>query len=101
VVQPLMVIRTIRRTYRSSSYLQEPLSIVFDRSKIRMTGVSFYMELIWSETHKVVELDDWFMIYQNTISAIIAPKRSFAPGKADEFKRMLRFMPGLNLHLLR
>ncbi|MBK8497956.1 MAG: YcxB family protein [Flavobacteriales bacterium] len=100
VVQPLMIFLTIRRTYISSNHLLEPLLMEFDQERIRMTGDFFYMEVIWAKTFKVVELRDWFMIYQNTMSAVIAPKRSFAPGEVDEFRRMLRSIPGLDLHLV-
>ncbi|MBP6698034.1 MAG: YcxB family protein [Flavobacteriales bacterium] len=101
VVQPLMIFLTIRRTFISSNHLGESLSMEFDPERIRMTGDSFYMEVIWAKTFKVVELRNWFMIYQNTMSAIIVPKRSFAPGEADQFRRMVRDIPGLDLHMMR
>ncbi len=99
VVQPCMIFLTIRRTFISSNHLGESLRIAFDPEKISLTGAAFHTEFAWAGTFKVVELPHWFMVYQNTISAVLAPKRSFAPGEIEELKRMLKKVPGLKLHL--
>lgn len=75
------------------------MTIAFDHEKTRVTGESFYLEFAWTKTHKVVELRNWFMIYQNTLSAVLAPKRSFAPGEVAELRRIVRGVPDLELQL--
>src|SRR5436190_3563920 len=90
LVQPLFILATIRRTYVSSDHLGEPLEMVFDAEHMRITGRSFYTERAWARSFKVVELKDWFMIYQNTLSAVLVPKRSFKGTQERAFVELLR-----------
>jgi len=99
VAQPLVIYSTIWKNYHSGSHYKEPLEIEFLPKEIKMTGESFYTVLQWEKIYKVVELQDWFLIYQNSLSAIIIPKKSFPPGKIESFKQLLRSIPDLNLHL--
>jgi hypothetical protein len=99
VVQPLFIFSTIRRTYVSSDHLREPLEMVFDGEQIRITGKYFYTELSWAGLFKVVELRDWFMIYQNTLTAVLVPKRAFKGRQQREFKRLLGRVGVLDLRL--
>lgn len=98
-VQPLVIFWTVKRNYESSSHLKEKLEIEFTDKEIKITGDSFYTELTWAKTYKVVELKDWFMIYQNTLSAILIPKKSFLLNQNEEFKQMLISNPAIDLHL--
>lgn len=100
LVQPLFILSTIRRTYVSSDHLGEPLEMVFDAEHIRITGKSFYTERAWAKLFKVVELHEWYMIYHNSLSAVLVPKRSFKKAQAREFEELLRSVPGLDLRLL-
>ncbi|MFZ1685790.1 MAG: YcxB family protein [Flavobacteriales bacterium] len=101
VVQPLAILYTISRTYRSSNHLKERLSIELDAERTRLTGESFSMEFAWTKTYKVVELRNWFMIYQNTLSAVLIPKRAFAPGEQEALRRIVLAVPGLRSQLRR
>jgi hypothetical protein len=99
VIQPLVIFLTIRRNYLSSSHLTEQLQIEFTGDEIQMTGDSFYTVLNWKKIYKVQELKNWFLVYQNTLSAIIIPKRSFNKNDESRFKQILLSMPGLKLQL--
>ena len=96
IVQPTVIYSTIRKNYRSSSHLKEELKIEFTTNEIRMRGESFYTVLDWAKMYKVQELKDWVLIYQNSLSAIIIPKRSLT-GNLREFKHLLHSIPGLKL----
>lgn len=98
VVQPLVIYHTIWNNYHSSSHLKERLEMELDFTHIHITGESFYTKLTWQKTYKVVELKNWFLIYQNNLSAVIIPKKSFADNQIEEFKKLLKEIPGLDLH---
>ena len=98
-IQPLVIYITIRRNYFSSNHLKEKLAIEFTNDEIKIRGDSFYTTLIWMKTYKVVELEKWYLIYQNTLSAILIPKKSFEVGQEQEFKAMLKSIKGIKLHL--
>ena len=88
IVQPTVIYNTIRKNYMSSSHLKEQLKIEFTATEIKIHGDSFYTVLDWAKIYKVQELNDWILIYQNSLSAIIIPKRSLT-GKLREFKHLL------------
>jgi len=96
IVQPTVIYNTIRKNYMSSSHLKEQLKIEFTTTEIKIHGDSFYTVLDWAKIYKVQELNDWILIYQNSLSAIIIPKRSLT-GKLREFKHLLHSIPGLKL----
>src|SRR5436190_13973760 len=98
IVQPAVIFTTIRQNYRSSSHLKEELKIEFTMTEIKIHGDSFYTVLDWGKIYKVQELKDWMLIYQNSLSAIIIPKRSLT-GKLREFKHLLHSVPGLKLEV--
>ncbi|MBI3882879.1 MAG: phosphatase PAP2 family protein [Sphingobacteriales bacterium] len=97
IVQPIVIYTTIRNNYNSSNHLKEPLEIEFSDQEIKLTGDSFYTVLAWTKIFKVVELKNWFLIYQNNLSAVIIPKKSFSPDDEIEMKRLLRSITSLNL----
>lgn len=99
IVQPLVIFFTIKKNYNSSNHLKERLLIGFGDQSIRITGDSFYMELTWSKIYKVVELEKWFLIYQNNLSAVLVPVASFENEQLSTFKELLLSVPGLSLQL--
>ena len=101
VVQPVALFLITRKTYRSSGHLQEEVEMEFTAEQIRQRGASYYTELTWANVFKVVELPAWFMIHHNSLTAILLPKRSFQAGQEEEFERLLRTIPGLEVTLLK
>jgi hypothetical protein len=99
LVQPTVIYLTIRRTYVSSNHLGETLEMTFDPELIRITGESFYTELAWARIFKVVELRKWYMIYQNTLSAVLVPKRAFNGKEEAAFRQVVRTVAGPKVHL--
>jgi hypothetical protein len=90
IVQPFVIFTTIRANYNSSSHLREPLEIEFTRDEVKVKGDSFYMELKWIKIFKVLELKNWYLIYQNNLSAIIIPKKSFQNDQEEKLREMVR-----------
>lgn len=100
VVQPLVIFRTIWNNYYSSNLLRETLEIETDFMEIHITGESFYMKLTWKNLYKVTELEQWFLLYQNNLSAIIIPKKSMSDKQVKQFKQLLSSIPNLDISLL-
>src|SRR5436190_15709847 len=99
IVQPLVIFNIIWRNYKSSNHLTEPLEIEFTKSEIKMQGRSFYTEIKWENIFKIVEHKNWFLIYQNTLSAIVIPKNDFQKGELDEFIRIVKEIKNVPVHL--
>ncbi len=99
IVQPLVIYSTIWKNYHSGNHLREPLEIEFTDTQIRMKGESFYTELQWAKIFKVQELKHWFLIYENSLSAIIIPKQSLSPDQGAQFITLIQSIPGIAIHL--
>ena len=99
VVQPLVIYTTIWRNYHSSNHLKEPLEIDLQQHEIKMRGESFYTEIRWEKMYKIVELNDWFLLYQNNLSAVIIPKKDFQYNEIVAFKQMLLTVQKVPVHL--
>ncbi|HEU0137583.1 MAG TPA: YcxB family protein [Flavobacterium sp.] len=90
LVQPIVIFTTIRKNYYSSNHLRENLDFELTENKVMIRGESFYMEILWSKIHKVVEMKKWFLIYQNNLSAIIIPKKQLKQSEEDEIRIILK-----------
>ncbi|HMT27803.1 MAG TPA: YcxB family protein [Bacteroidia bacterium] len=90
VVQPAVIFSTVRRNYKSSNHLNEELEIEISRNEIKLHGESFFTEIKWIKIFKVVEYKNWFLIYENTFSAIVIPKKVFNPDNLREFTGILK-----------
>lgn len=99
VVQPIVIFWTIKRNYDSSNHLSEELEIELTQSEIKVRGESFYTEITWKKIFKIDEQENWFLIYQNNLSAIIIPKKDFRNGQVREFKKILTSISNVPVHL--
>jgi len=98
IVQPSVIYNNIYKNYHSSSHLKEKLKIEFTPTQIKITGESFYTELAWQKIFKVLELNNWFLIFQNNFSAIIIPKKVLQPNEA-EFVALVKSIKGIHTNL--
>ncbi len=99
IVQPVVIFKTVWRNYKSSNHLSEQLKIEITASEIKLQGESFYTEIKWIKIFKIVELNNWFLIYENTFSAIIIPKNAFQEGELIEFVNILKGIKGVTIKL--
>ena len=99
VAQPTAIYLTIKRNYESSNHLKEPLQLEFTTEDVKMQGESFYTQIAWKKVFKVEELKNWYMIYQNNLSAIIIPKSAFHGRQKEEFELILKGISSVPVHL--
>jgi len=91
VIQPITIYLTIRRNYNSSNHLREKLEIEITKIQIKVQAESFYSEIKWDKLFKIEEQQNWFLLYQNNLSAIIIPRKAFSSTQLKEFKEI--FLP--------
>ena len=100
IVQPVAIYITIRRNYYSSNYLRETLETEIDNDEIKIQGKTFYMVLKWNHIFKVVEKPNWFLIYQNNLSAIIIPKCDLQEEDINYLQNILKNLTNISVELL-
>ena len=89
IAQPAIIFITIWRNYYSSNQLRETLEIELANEMIKINGESYYMEIEWEKLFKIVEKPNWFLMYQNNLSAIIIPKKDMDENDIVNFRRLL------------
>lgn len=99
IVQPIVIYTTIIRNYNSSNHLRETLDIKLTDTEIMIRGESFYMEILWAKIFKIVEKRNWFLIYQNNLSAIIIPKKHLQDSEINDVRDILRVVKAVPLKL--
>ncbi|MBS2213597.1 YcxB family protein [Carboxylicivirga mesophila] len=76
IVIPASVYYSATKNYNTHSRLQETITYEIDHQLIRSIGESFNSEMDWSKMHKVLELNSWFLLYQNKMVANLIPKQA-------------------------
>ena len=89
VIQPTVIFTTIIRNYYSSNHLRETLDMELTQEMIKIRGESFYMEILWSKIYKITEKKNWFLIYQNNLSAILIPKKDLTSEQIRQIQKIL------------
>lgn len=80
---PVSVYYSSRKNYKTNTRLQEEVTYNISEEEIKVRGDSFSSEMTWEKTYKVLELKDWFLIYQNKMAANIIPKVSIGENIKD------------------
>lgn len=97
IVQPFIIFMTIRRNYCSSNQLREPVEMEIVPKEIKINGESYYMEIRMEKLFKIVEKANWFLLYQNNLSAIIIPKKAMNSTDIDNFRKILKDIPNIKI----
>ena len=101
IAQPAIIFITIWRNYYSSNQLRETLEIELANEMIKINGESHYMEIEWEKLFKIVEKPNWFLMYQNNLSAIIIPKKDMDEKDIVNFRRLLSGLKVVPVELLK
>ncbi|PXY02765.1 hypothetical protein DF185_01340 [Marinifilum breve] len=97
---PYSVYRSSKRSFKTNSRLQETITYEFTQDKIRIKGESFDSVMDWTKLHKIVEMKDWILLYQNKLTFNLIPKISFGK-KIEEFRSLAKGQEGLQTKLKR
>ncbi len=100
VAQPIVIFTTIYTVYHSSFQICEPLEMQLLSDEIKIRGNSFYMEVKWEKLFKIIEKRDWFLIYQNSLSAIIIAKKDMEHTEITEFRKILQDLEKVPVQLM-
>jgi len=90
LVQPIVIYTTIRRNYYSSNHLRETLDMEILEKEIKIAGETFYMEVTWEKQFKIVEYLNYFLIYQNNLSAIIIRKKDLSADDIINIRKIFK-----------
>jgi hypothetical protein len=81
------VYKSANANYKATKRLHETIEYEFTSRQITISGESFYSNQQWDVVHRFRETKDFFLLYENKITAILLPKSSF---ENDEQRRVFK-----------
>jgi len=100
IVQPMVIYLTVKRNYESSNHLREELEITLKEDQIEVQGQSFLTVIAWKKVFKIDEIKNWFLIYQNNLSAILIGKKDLSEKDIAAVRKLLGSIQGPPVHLM-
>ena len=97
-LRPIMVYFNSKKNFAANARLQEKIRYEFTNDKIITTGESFSSERDWEKTNRIVELNNWILLYETRTIANLIPKEAFGD-KLNEFKTLVRSKPSIRQKL--
>lgn len=89
LIMPLVIFSSAKKNYKTHGRLQEKITYEISRDIITIIGESFNSQMTWDKTYKVLELNDWFLFYQNKLVANIIPKK-FIGAQTQELREIIK-----------
>jgi len=89
MILPISIYWSAKRSFSTNKRLQEKIIYEFTNENIIIKGETFNSELNWSKTYRIMELNNWILIYQSRLTANVIPKKSFDSQLAT-FKEIIR-----------
>lgn len=81
---------TVKKGFKSNKILQEQHIYTFMSEKIHIKGETFESEFNWSSIHKIIEVDDWFVVYQSAQLMNMISKRNLTNEEVLEFRNIVK-----------
>lgn len=78
----------------------EALEIEITPKDIKINGQSYYMEIKWEKLFEIVEKPNWFLLYQNNLSAIMIFKKDMTANDIDYFRKILKDIRDVPVELI-
>jgi len=85
--------------WRSSPAFRETIEYAFSPDGVKMTAPDVHSFTGWNKVQRVIELRDWFLIYQNRMVFHPVPKKDFDRGALELFRMLLKSTHGLKVKL--
>lgn len=96
---PIAIIVSSKRNFYSNQLLQEEMEYEFTEEQMKIKGESFSSEVQWNKTNRIIEIKDWFLIFQSKISANLIPKKNLSEKEINEIKTIFSKQKGIKLKL--
>jgi len=97
---PAIVYVRASKAYRTSKFKVEELHYEFSPEGYTLENKILSSKLSWNAVYAVAETKSWFLVFQNSRSAHILPKRDFSPEQERALKGLFIRLPIRNKKLL-
>ncbi len=88
-VRNVIIKVTARKNFNSYQRLQEEITYELTPEKMKVTGESFYSEVDWKATFKILEIKRAFLIYGSSVVANIISKKNMTQDEIISVRMLL------------
>lgn len=100
LVKPILIYFNAKKYFSSNKNLQENIRYDFSADKIVVKATTFGGEKNWDNLHKIDELKNYFLFYQDIRLMSIIPKRNFKNDTdVNRLRDLIRSKKNLKQHL--
>lgn len=98
---PISIYFSARKNFASNKRLQEEIEYKFIDGKMIVRGNSFSSELGLSETFKIEEIKNWFLVYQSKQTANFISKSDLSGQELTELRFIFNELSGVKVKMKR
>ncbi|MFN3755145.1 YcxB family protein [Flavobacterium sp.] len=96
---PISLYKNFKKNFLSNKRIQENIEYEFTNVKMKIIGESFNSELELNKVHKIVELKNWFLIYQSEQVANLIPTENLNENEVKVLREIFRNQSNVKLEL--
>ena len=97
--RPVAIYLGAKKSFNTHQILQEEIVYDFLSEGLLVTTSYSHADIPWSKFYKIIELKNWFLIYQNSNHANFIPKKLFDSVQIIELRNIFRGIQGVKLKL--
>jgi len=87
---PFAIHKNSKKIFVSNLRLHEQIEYDFTNDTLIATGESFTAEKDLRKVYKIVELKDWFLLYESAAIFNLIPKKNMTPAEVNELREIFR-----------
>ncbi|WP_158534896.1 YcxB family protein [Mucilaginibacter hurinus] len=96
---PFSIYRSAKKQFNENEKLSETLTYTFDTRQVEIKGETFVSFLPWDKVKKVVELNNWILIYQDNRTLNVIPKIDLTTNDLNNLRNIIKSIGGLASNL--
>ncbi|MBF6641976.1 YcxB family protein [Flavobacterium sp. J49] len=96
---PISLYKSFKKNFLSNKRIQETIEYEFTNEKMKIIGESFNSELELNKAHKIVELKNWFLIYQSEQVANLIPTENLNDNEVNILREIFKNQTSVKLEL--
>ncbi len=88
-----------KKNFRVHARLHEPVRYSFHEDNITVEGISYSDGIRWDNLRRVIELNEWFLFYQNRLVVYILPVRCLGNEGLEHLRDLVKSRKNLKARL--
>ena len=89
IFYPILLYSRFRNFYKSHKILGLKTITEINNEGFRDEGEGFEAKILWKNIHKIKELKNWILVYQNSTAYGFMPKRAMTKTQIQEFRNII------------